>query len=234
MGTRQLKKHIFSLLQQPSLEQILSEIVCLPVKETVNGLFSAICQVDEKLRWYGISCMGLMMARLAEENMEEARMMMRRLLWSLNDESGGIGWGAPETMAESMYHHQKLAEEYVHMLISYTLPDGPELEQDGNFLEHETLQRGLLWGLNRLCACRRDLLQEKGGGRGILFYLQSGDAQVRGLAARLCGCLSIGSAREQLQSLCTDKAFVRWYHDGRFTDISVEDFAQRSLAQLEV
>ena len=38
--------------------------------------------------------MGLLAADLAGQDMEEARELMRRLMWSLNDESGSSGWGA--------------------------------------------------------------------------------------------------------------------------------------------
>ncbi|HHD57367.1 MAG TPA: HEAT repeat domain-containing protein, partial [Desulfobulbaceae bacterium] len=199
MGTRELKKQIFSLLKQPDIGRVLSDIQVFPAKEVVNVLFSAICQVDELLRWHGISAMGVMVTRLADADLEEGRIIMRRLLWSLNDESGGIGWGAPESMAEIMHHHEKLSLEYIHMLISYARPDGQELEQDGNYLEYEILQRGLLWGFDRLCERRLGLLVEKGLPGDILPYLRSGDHVVRGLAARLCGRLSIGSARDALQ-----------------------------------
>lgn len=50
-------------------------------------------------------------------------------------------------MAESMCQQKVLAREYVHMLVSHMRQDGEELCQDGNFLEHPLLQRGLLWGL---------------------------------------------------------------------------------------
>ena len=39
-------------------------------------------------------------SRLADSDMEAARVIMRRLMWNLNDESGGIGWGSPEAMGE--------------------------------------------------------------------------------------------------------------------------------------
>ncbi|MCF6186306.1 MAG: HEAT repeat domain-containing protein [Desulfobulbaceae bacterium] len=233
MGTRRLKKQVFALLQQSNIDQVLDELRLLPVKETVNALFSAICQVDDRLRWHGISGMGVMVARLADEDMEEARIMMRRLLWSLNDESGGIGWGAPESMAEIMHHHAGLAGEYIHMLISYTRPDGPELEQDGNFLEHETLQRGLLWGLDRLCDARRDLLLEKGLAADIPPYLESADDGVRGLAVRLCGKLAIGAAGERIQGLTKDPATIVFYENGRFRSLTVGEIASRALEELE-
>lgn len=229
MGARQLKKEVFIILQQSNLDQVLADLRQLPVKATVNGLFSAICQLDDRLRWHGISGMGVMVARLADEEMEEARIMMRRLLWSLNDESGGIGWGAPESMAEIMHHHAGLAEEYIHMLISYTRPDGPELEQDGNFLEHETLQRGLLWGLDRLCTSRKDLLMKKGLPADIPQYLDSPDGVVRGLAVRLCGKLAINPMREGILWLTKDTATVPLYEEGRFISLTVGELALQAL-----
>jgi hypothetical protein len=232
MGTRRLKKQVFSLLKQPDIDQVMADIERLPVKEVVNALFAAICQVDDLLRWHGISAMGVMVARLAEEDMEEGRIMMRRLLWSLNDESGGIGWGAPESMAEIMHHQERLAREYIHMLISYVRPDGSELEQDGNFLELEILQRGLLWGLDRLCDRRLDLLAEKELAADIPPYLKSGDHVVRGLAARLCGRLFIDSVRDDLRRLLDDPAVIVFYHDGRFRRHTVGEFAKTAFKEL--
>ena len=56
--------------------------------------------------------MGALVFSLAEQDMESARVVMRRLMWNLNDESGGIGWGSPEAMGEIMARHSGLAEEY--------------------------------------------------------------------------------------------------------------------------
>lgn len=232
MGARRLKKEIFNLLQQPDLERVLAAITQLPLKESVNTLFSAICQVDERLRWHGVSAMGVMVARLADSDMEEGRIMMRRLLWSLNDESGGIGWGAPESMAEIMYHHEGLANEYIHMLVSYTRPDGPELEQDGNFLEFEILQRGLLWGLNRLCESRKKLLLAKGLADDVPPYLDSPDAAVRGLAVKLCGRLEIRPAVESIQRLLDDAAVMSIYENGNFGNVSVGKLARQAMMEL--
>lgn len=235
MGSRQLKKEVLKLLLMPKLEPMLTRISQLPAKEAVNSLFSAICHHDELLRWHGISGMGMMVARLAEDNMEEGRIMMRRFLWSLNDESGGIGWGAPESMAESMHHHENLAEEYIHMLISYTRPDGPELAQDGNFLEHEVLQRGLLWGLNRLCIRRKALLIDKGVLDNIPFYLESDDMIVGALAARLCGTLGIQSARGKILSLLASdksKTKISVYEEGQFQNFTPKVLAETALQEL--
>ncbi len=230
MGTRALKKEIFAILAGKDLAAILAALEQFPAKEVVNVLFSAICQADEVIRWHAVSGMGPTVRRMAEADMEEARIIMRRLLWSLNDESGGIGWGAPESMGEIMHEHEGLAREYVHMLISYTRPDGPELEQDGNFLEHETLQRGLLWGLERMCDRLRQLLLEKGLPADIPPYLSSPDGTVRGLAVKLCGRLGVEGVDDSLTELSSDTSSFTWYHEGEFLRLSIAELARQALA----
>ena len=195
--------------------------------------FPLICRDALSLRWWAITCMGAQIARLAEENMEEARIMMRRFLWSLNDESGGIGWGAPESMAaEVMCNHAALAEEYVHMLISYMREDGDELHQDGNYIEHPLLQRGLLWAVARLAECKPELLLTRGADKDVLPYLDSSDAEVRGLAALACGRLGIAEAKDGLYRLCQETTTFPLYHAGTLTQVRLNELAQKALKTL--
>ena len=102
---------------------------------------------------------------------------MRRLMWMLNDESGGIGWGAPEAMAEAMACHPRLAEEYVRILLSY-------IREDGNFLEYEPLRRGALWGIGRLARVYPEMLIELDAARYIRPYPEPDDPLSRSLSAR--------------------------------------------------
>ena len=234
MGTRAIKKKVIKLLQQDKLSDIESALADLPEKDLVNALFSGICHAEESIRWHAISVMGRAVARLAEQDMEEARIILRRMLWSLNDESGGIGWGAPESMAEIMCCHKGLTDEYIHMLISYMRPDGEEDWQDGNFLEHEMLQQGLLWAVGRLAQCRREQLLARGAGYDVLPYLNSSDAAVCGLAARATGLLGETGGLNRLRELAaTDQRTLRLYDQGAFTTLSVAELAGQALEELE-
>lgn len=230
MSTRKIKKQVLALLAEPDLVAMQAELDRLPVKAVVNALFAGICRSDERVRWHAVSAMGTMVSRLADEEMEEGRLIMRRLLWSLNDESGGIGWGAPETMAEIMSRHEGLAREYVHMLLSYMREDGDELFQDGNFLEHEILQQGLLWGAGRLALSRRELVLAKGMAQDLPPYLDSADGTVRGLAARAIGLLdTVSGCRDRIERLRNDTHVVRLYEDGELRSVSVAALAEQAL-----
>jgi hypothetical protein len=179
--SRFLKKKIHGLLKSVNLDQSIRELLQLPLKKVVNLLFSFLHHTDQEIKCSAVKAMGVIVARMADEDMESARVIMRRLMWNLNDESGGIGWGSPEAMGEILANHEELAKEYVHILISY-------MRKDGNYLELAILQRGLLWGIKRLSEARPDLVQD--AVRYLPPYLQSGDAEVRDLAKEVLNILN--------------------------------------------
>jgi len=232
MSSRAIKKTVLELLAGDDVHSVLHRLEQLPAEDVVHALFVAICRPEETIRWNGVKAMGVCVARIAAENMESGRIVMRRLLWSLNDESGGIGWGAPEAMAEIMCCHQGLAEEYIHMLISYMREDGEELFQDGNFLEHEVLQRGLLWGIGRLAAARPEMLRRHNAAADLQPYLQAADPAVRGLAARALGLLGATAAVRALKELVGDQAIVRFYGQDGLRSTTVDELARRALEQI--
>ena len=177
---RQLKEKIRKLLLQPDIESGLAQIARLPARKAINPLFSFLCSLDEMLKWRAVMAMGKVVDRLSDADMESARVIMRRYMWHLNDESGGIGWGCPEAMGEIMARNEKLGDEFWCILISYIRPDG-------NYLEHETLQRGVLWGVGRLAYSRPLLLEDSV--QYLHPYMRSEDPYLRGLAAWASGAI---------------------------------------------
>jgi hypothetical protein len=153
MSLRQLKTHLLNLLPAQDFSKSLEAIGNLPARQVINPLFGLLYHGDTLIRWRTVSAMGYVISRLADQDSEGARVIMRRLMWNLNDESGGIGWGSPEVMGDTVARHAGLAREYAAILISYLNPDG-------NFLEHEGLQAGLLWGLGRAARERPRLMNE--------------------------------------------------------------------------
>ncbi len=233
MKRRQLKYHVVALLQKENLAAVKTLLSACDQKSLVNPLISCLCHSDEIVRWHSVSALGPVISALAAREFESARLVMRRFLWMLNDESGGIGWGVPEALAEAMYHNERLAAEYLHMLVSYARSDGPELFQDGNFIELPLLQRGVLWGLCRLVEKYREQLVKKEAHENLAFYLSSEDAQVRGTASLLCGLLGRGEFNALLQRLSEDPETVRIYADGRMENHSVGRLASAALSRLE-
>lgn len=221
------KRHIVRTLKGNNLSRILAVCTETPARQLVNPLFAGICHADQTVRWHAVMVMGPTVARLADENMEAARVVMRRFMWSLNDESGGIGWGATEAMAEAMVCHAGIAVEYCHILVTY-------MREDGSFLEYEPMQRGLMWALARLAEFRRDLLLDKKAAIYLPPYLDSQDTGVRGLAASAVGRLRITAARPRLQALCDDHGEVPVYlpDEDRLANFTVAELAAQALLEI--
>jgi hypothetical protein len=146
---------------------------------------------------------------------------MRRYMWQLNDESGGIGWGCPEAMGEIMARNENLAAEFWCILISYVRPDG-------NFLEHEVLQRGALWGVGRLAHARPQLLKDSVD--YLHPYMQTEDPYLRGLAAWGAGAIRNKKTEAILDRLTQDPAMLKVFLKGHLKTCSVAELAQGALA----
>jgi hypothetical protein len=222
-SSRDLKRRVLALLRSDDIERTLTELNQLPPRRVVNPLFSCLVSSDEQIKWQTVTVMGSVVAKLAAEDMESARVVMRRLMWLLNDESGGIGWGVPEAMGEIIASHEGLAKEFASVLISY-------VRMDGNFLEFEPLQRGAVWGIGRVAQTRPELVKE--AAPHLLAYLESKDAAARGLAAWALGLLGAEAARSQLTTLLTDEARVWLYSDRMLVLLTVSDLASEALAAI--
>ncbi len=94
------------------------------------------------------------MAEIAEAEPERARIIIRRLMWMLNEESGSMPWGVPEGFAEALLNSPLLRNEYRWIFVSYLWEDS------GNFLEFAPAQRGVVWGIGRLAEAFSPLLWE--------------------------------------------------------------------------
>jgi len=234
MSSRRLqtKRIITDLLRSSSPAALPGKLRALPPRDVVSPLFSCLCHPEEMVRWRAVTGFGIVVPAIADRDPEEGRVIMRRFLWMLNDESGGIGWGVPEAMAEVMTGSRLLAAEYLHMLVSYTLDDGAELFQHGNFLEHEILQEGVLWGLCRVAPFYPEQLLELGVADTCAVYFASERSGIRGLICRLCGLLGLIGYRRQLEELRDDRTAVRLYEDGTMREYRVADLAEQALRKI--
>jgi hypothetical protein len=190
----------------------------------INALLPCLYDLEELVRWRAVMAIGILVDRLARDDMEAARVVMRRLMWNLNDESGGIGWGSPETFGEILARNRDLAVDYGRILFSYA-------REDGNYLELPQLQRGLLWGIGRFAAARPDLVDPSA--IRIRRYLASDDPAVRGFAARIAGIMRIDEAAKDLRRLCDDKGVFSFFNGVSMEEKSIAEVAGEALARLD-
>lgn len=245
-GFRKLKNQILDWLRAEDWLQRLANLEQHPPRQLVGPLFSLLLHGDV-VRWRAVTALGLTIARLADQRMEEARIVMRRFIWNLSEESGNLGWGAPEAMGEAMARHEGLAREYNRCLISYIL----RTDRDDNFMDHLPLRRGAYWGVARLAEARPEAalpaleslvqgLQHPKFAPEDLH--EQPDPEVHGLCAWALGSLAASGdteARTRLREVVPllgelegEQASFPLYRDGEWHETTVGALAREALQKI--
>jgi len=228
---RDLKRTLRDLLAEEGWRGRLSELDGLPARRLSGPLFSLLLDRAEAVRWRAALAFGRAVARLAdspaEGGLEAARVVLRQCLWRMNEESGGLGWGIPEALGETLARHERLAGEFHRVLASYVRQ---EVRGEGNYLEHEPLRRAVFWALGRLAEAFPGLV--RGEVRALLDGVQEEDAACRGLAARACGLAGVAEALPLLEALAGDPAGLDLWLDGEARPATVGALAREALERL--
>jgi hypothetical protein len=141
------------------------------------------------------AALGACVAAIAEQAPEEARGIMRRFMWQMNEDSGNLGWGVPESMAETLARSDLLAGEFWRVLFSYIRDTGRE----DNFVDHAPLRRSCYWAVGRVIRARPELAAS--ALPLLRAGLGDGDVPCRGMAA--WAIAQVGS-----MPVCRDSAAV--------------------------
>lgn len=229
---RDVKRSLRELLAGPDWRARLGELALVPARQLPGPLFSLLLDKDELVRWRAAEAFGRTMARLAEsrepgEGLEAARVVLRQCLWRLNEESGGLGWGIPEALGESLARHRRLAGEFHRVLASYVRE---EARGEGNYLEHAALRRGVFWGLGRLAQSFPDLVA--GDAAALMAGLADEDGANRGLAAWVLGLVHAAEAARGLEALTDDASDVALFLDGELLRTTAGALARQALERL--
>lgn len=224
---RSVKKTVRDILADEDWQPRLAELDEFRPVDLVPPLLNLRLDRDEAVRWRSATAFGLTAGRMAEASMEKARVIMRTLMWYMNEESGNLGWGIPHFMAEAMVCNDKIAKEFHKILVSYIFCDE---ECDGNFLDHPELRRDVYWGLARLAESRPELVAH--GEKFFMVGLDDPDAYNRAYAARVLGLIKAQGARARLAALKDDPAEIRTYHHRELIDTTVGELVRVALEDL--
>lgn len=177
-----------------------------------RALVSLLCDPDELVRWRAVSALG----HLAGAHPDLARPLVTRLYWSLNDETGGIGWMSAPALGEIGRRASQLLSQCVRPLVRY--------------LDEPFLLAGALWAIGRLApafpAETREVVPE------VSLRCASTDPAVRAHAAFALGEVGDGRARAALAELADDERPARLYEDGQLVTKQVREWAGEALVRL--
>jgi hypothetical protein len=98
MNQLETKKYILHSLESNDLDAVVSFVQ--ENKKSLSLLIRMAYDKETLVGWRAIKAMGRVAKAIVKTHNEFLRTTVRKLLWSLSDESGGIGWAAPELLGE--------------------------------------------------------------------------------------------------------------------------------------
>ena len=175
--------------------------------------------LDERVRWSAIEVVAKFMERWWQSGRQEkVRIYIRTLFWSMNEESGGIGWSSPQTIAEIIVHIPELIDPYGSMMIAHSIEEPP-------------LMKGGAWGIGRLGTRIADSLEafrEK-----VLAVFQEDDSETLGLLAWAMGRTGYSPAVPFLEKLLQRDEPVMIYIDGVFLQKPLKQWAEEAIGSIK-
>ena len=96
--------------------------------QAARTLQSFLFDGDELVRWRAVEAIGRAAGVRARSALEPVRELLRRTIWLMNDESGGLLWHGPQVLAAVLANVPALREEFGAIL--------------GSFLEEEPFRAG--------------------------------------------------------------------------------------------
>ena len=190
-------------------------------------LCSFLYDTDDLSRWRAIDALGRVTAAIAADNLESVRDLLRRLLWSMNDESGGAGWHSPEAIGAIVANNPVLVDDFGVLL--------------GSFLNEEPLERGAHWGVAAVASYQPADFVEYAP--TLADSLKSPDPYRRAYAVFALGAIKKPEIVESMGSLASDNEILDLYYrdvgNMRRTSVGevvarVQENAERREPPLEV
>jgi rubredoxin len=189
-----------------------------------SGLIGLLTDSNETVKWRAVKALGQVTAQLFSKDPERARKVIRQLIWNLNDESGGIGWGMPEALGEILAVIPALQNEYAGLLAAYIV-------EDGCFLENEQLQKGVIWGLGRLKTIDEALKDKVFP--FLLEVLKNSGPFMKGTAAWTLGELGAREAVPFLKTLQKEKQMINLNVNNQLQEKPLGQWAEEAIEKIK-
>jgi hypothetical protein len=114
-------------------------------RKIVSLLVRLAYDKDTLVGWRAIEAIGLTAREMIATDLDFLRETCRKLVWSLSDESGGIGWSAPEILGEIASADPKRFKDFIPLIASVY-----DIEED-------VFRGGVLFALGRIAESSPEL-----------------------------------------------------------------------------
>ena len=216
MAFRPLKKTVRDLLEEGEVDRVAE--IAVSKRRVLGSLVSLSFDSDPEIAWRAIEASGASARLIVREDPDTIREHLRRILWLVTEESGGICWHAPELMAEILAQIPGKFTDYVPIAASFLVT----LEDED--LEH--FRPGALWAIGRLGELAREQHSELVP--AVVAALESSDPQARGMAVWCLGQIERPELLSDRPELLTDDGSVDLYQERTLSRTTVGELAERA------
>lgn len=158
-------------------------------------LVSLLYDRDELICFRSADALGRASAIVAKRRLPRIRNLLRRLFWTMNDESGSICWYAPDAIGEILANIPDLIGEYARMLLS--------------FIREEPFDRGVHRAIYRIMLLHPGTIALSAG--EMLKSLDDPDASIRGYAVSIMTSMGHEIPANELDRLRRDDSAFTHY-----------------------
>ncbi|MFH1049927.1 MAG: hypothetical protein V1779_03235 [bacterium] len=141
---QKLKYAIFDILKHAVWESKINNLIDIHGYKLTNAFFSASYNETKLISKRAVSCFGLLTKKTPQGQKEKIRNLMRKCIWMLTEESGGVPWKIPEIMGAIMSSDKTIAEDYKNILFSYIYEVDGEFD---NYLENPQLRKSVYFAI---------------------------------------------------------------------------------------
>jgi hypothetical protein len=222
MTQLEMKKFIHHALEMNDLDAVV--LLVQKNRKTLSLLVRMAYDKETLVGWRAIKAVGRIANVLVKTEREFLRIAVRKLLWSLSDESGGIGWAAPELLGEIVHSDPEGFADIIPIIA--------ELYD----IEEQTFRPGVVYALARIAEVSPEMIANYQ--KIIIRSLVDTNPLIRIYTLELVGLLwpivcnkNLWSMdyRKKIESavnnMKNDKKVAWIYQDNDFIDIEVGEYA---------
>ncbi len=217
MATPLHPKHaVAAALESEDYERVLT--LALQSRKILSILVRLAYEKETLVGWRAIKAIGKVASVFVTSNYDFLRETIRKLLWSLSDESGGIGWAAPEILGEIVSADPEKMGDIIPLIIEVY------------YIEEKVFRPGVLYALKRIAEADpgsitpyQDLVLDGLGDKEPLARLYA--LELVGLLNPYIFPENRERIRNSVESLSRDRSEVWIFRNGGFHGVVVSEYA---------
>ncbi|GMT47362.1 MAG: hypothetical protein IEMM0007_0928 [bacterium] len=211
MSYRELKKRVKDLLLKGEVKGLSALAEEYP--RAISVLISLSYDKESMLTWRAIEAIGPLVREVTDKSAGAGRIIVQRLLWSITEESGGIGWSAIEMLGETVRHCPDSYDDLIPIIIG--------------LFDEEIFREGVLYAICRISE-RKPVPLDVAAGL-LNKALVDKDPKVRGRALLTLQCLKRTmqvEVPEVVGELVHDNSEIKVYCAGELIERKISELAE--------